>query len=273
MNAIIARPAAGASPATSRRKASPKAHSAATPPSDGQEGVRDAVCNALQQASVLLSFLIEADNLHIALGATAEMFISVDSMLSTAAYPEKGSKRELTQADVTGLSSALAAAMEALEAAPGPYEGTALLAATLATQAHVQLTRIANALSCVPADLATLKALGTYEGSRPCRQQPRPAISCRGKTHRHSADDVQRVFEKLTAQCEALRDFSMDIRGRLLGNSEGASEACNDLTLIHHTAAFMGSICEEMGSGIGGFIGGPASWATGDGIEPIGGAA
>ena len=38
-----------------------------------------------------------------------------------------------------------------------------------------------------------------------------------------------------------------------------------------HLAAFIGSMADEMGGGR--YIGGPASWATMDGIEPIGGAA
>ena len=121
-------------------------------------------------------------------------------------------------------------------------------------------------------------AIGIRAGARPHRDRPSPPIrrvddaSQSQAGYRHSPRDIRAVFETLATQCEAVRDFSADIRSRLQGDSGSVVEACNDLTIMQHMVAFMGSMCDEM-TGTGKFIGGPASWATMDRIEPLGGAA
>jgi hypothetical protein len=106
----------------------------------------------------------------------------------------------------------------------------------------------------------------------PARVPAAPAHFSEQATYRHRAGDIETVFETLAVQCEALRRFSADIQARLQDKGS-ITQAGNDLTIIQHMAALMGSICEEMGCGTGNFIGGPASWATKDGIEAIEGVA
>jgi hypothetical protein len=116
-------------------------------------------------------------------------------------------------------------------------------------------------------------------GARQFRDRPTPPIrrvdepSQPQAGYRHSPRDIRAVFETMATQCEAVRDFSVDIRSRLQGDSSSVVEACNDLIIVQHMVAFMGSMCEEMRGGVGVMIGGPAAWATMDGIEAIGGAA
>ncbi len=122
-------------------------------------------------------------------------------------------------------------------------------------------------------------ANGIRAGQRQFRDRPAPPIrrveepSQSQAGYRHSSRDTRAVFETLATQCEAVRDFSVDIRSRLQSDSSSVVEACNDLTIVQHMIAFMGSMCEEMHGGAGTLIGGPAAWATMDGIEAIGGAA
>lgn len=139
--------------------------------------------------------------------------------------------------------------------------------------------RLFLAYKNLPGTLEDLRTLTTSAGARQFRERPTPPIrrvdqqSGAQAGYHHRPHDIQRVFETLETQCEALRDFSVDIRARLQGESGGVVQACNDLTIIQHMAAFMGSMCEEMSGETRGFIGGPAAWATMDGIEAIGGAA
>lgn len=130
----------------------------------------------------------------------------------------------------------------------------------------------------LPGTLEDLRTLTTSAGARPHRDRPTPPIRRTDESaetqagYRHRARDIQQVFETLSTQSEAARDFCIDIRARLQGSNSSVVEACNDLTILQHLVAFMGATAEEM-SGMGNFIGGPASWATMDGIEAIGGAA
>jgi hypothetical protein len=173
------------------------------------------------------------------------------------------------------ISSALESAEEVahLRDIPGYVPSEQALATAVISFSNDFAERLFLAYKNLPGSLADLRTLTTSAGARQFRDRPTPPIR-RVDTggHRHRARDVQLAFETLATQCEAIRDFSVDIRARL--QEEGSIvQACNDLTIIQHMVAFMGSVCEEMGGGMGSFIGGPASWATMEGIEAIGGAA
>lgn len=121
-------------------------------------------------------------------------------------------------------------------------------------------------------------ANGIRAGQRQFRDRPTPPIRRAGEPsqsqagYRHSPRDIRAVFETMATQCEAVRDFSIDIRSRLQSESSSVVDACNDLTIVQHMVAFMGSMCDEMSGGAGTLIGGPAAWATMDGIAAMGGA-
>lgn len=122
-------------------------------------------------------------------------------------------------------------------------------------------------------------ANGIRAGQRQFRDRPTPPIrradepSQSQAGYRHSPRDIQAVFETLATQCEAVRDFSVDIRSRLQGDSGSIVEACNELTIVQHMVAFMGSMCAEMSGCAGGLVGGPSAWATMTSIEAMGDAA
>ena len=116
-------------------------------------------------------------------------------------------------------------------------------------------------------------SVGIRAGARPFREQPMPPIRREPEsaqaTHLHNAKDVQIVFETLATQALTLRDFLLEARTELDANG-GTVRAANDMFMAQNLAAFIGSMADEMCGGR--FIGSPASWATMDGILPIGGA-
>lgn len=157
--------------------------------------------------------------------------------------------------------------------------GERLERAVLLEAAHDRMVSLTSAIDGLPSTLESLRAMTTFAGARQYRDRPAPPIrrvdepSQSQAGYRHSPRDIQSVFETLATQCEAVRDFSVDIRSRLQGESGSVVEACNDLTIVQHMVAFMGSMCEEMRGSADAVIGGPAAWGTMDGIESIGGAA
>lgn len=189
-------------------------------------------------------------------------------------YPDDTIQDLLAQASVN-----VAKALSRVLGADDCDAGERLERAVLLEAAHDQMGLLTSAIDGLPGTLERLRALTTFAGVRQYRDRPTPPIrrvdeqSQLQAGYHHRPGDIQTVFETLATQCEAVRDFSVDIRSRLQGDSGSVVEACNDLIIVQHMVAFMGSMCEEMRGGAGAMIGGPAAWATMDGIQDIGGAA
>ncbi|KJA11311.1 hypothetical protein RP29_06210 [Acidovorax temperans] len=159
------------------------------------------------------------------------------------------------------------------------HAGERLERAVLLEAALDQLTLLTRAVDGLPGTLEALRVLTTFAGARQFRDRPQPPIrrvdepSKSQAGYRHSPRDIQAVFETLATQCEAVRDFCVDIRSRLQGDSGSVVEACNELTIVQHMVAFMGSMCAEMSGCAGGLVGGPSAWAAMTSIEAMGDAA
>lgn len=280
MSEVIARPATG----TTKE---PK-HSKKTPSPDPIKPVQnEGDTLAIEAAQVLLGItfcaLYNDENKPRELGN--QPLERARELLDLLRYPDDHERHPLDPArgdiheHLAHISSELENALEDMLGAilPDYAPSDHAVFTALIECAYNFAERLFIAYSGLPATLEDLRALTTEAGAKPLRDRPQPPIQRAVDTpvlnagYRHRAMDVQRVFENLLTQCESLRDYSVDIRARLQSNGSTV-EACNDLTIVQHMVAFMGSICEEM-SGPGDFIGGPASWATMDGIEPIGGAA
>lgn len=283
MSEVTTRPATRATKASAHSKAAPSPAPTQPPLSEGDK-------LALEAAQVLVGIL---DNLlHPSYGSSLCHLRNfhleeADHLLNLLVAPEDQmrSVEDPVAADIldhlTRISSALESAEEVahLRDIPGYVPSEQALATAVISFANDFAERLFLAYKNLPGSLADLRTLTTSAGARQFRERPTPPIrrvdqqSGAQAGYHHRPHDIQRVFETLETQCEALRDFSVDIRARLQGESGGVVQACNDLTIIQHMAAFMGSMCEEMSGETGGFIGGPAAWATMDGIEAIGGAA
>ena len=277
MTEVITRPSKGATKAPARAKAAPTP----TLPNNvgASEGRPEWLTLALQHVrslSDMLYALIDADEkadgliqelVEHAEASLCDMW-AADSYINVTTDGVIWS--QMTKV-LTMLEGAwYAAEYGPLDRPPGIHE--AVIPAAIA-----RARLLVEALQTVPEDLSLLRKLDcgyVSAGARPHGDRPMPPIRREPEsaqaTHRHHAKDVQTVFETLATQALTLRDFLLDARTELEGNG-GKVRAANDMLVAQHLAAFIGSMADEMCGG--NYIGSPASWATMDSIEPIGGAA
>lgn len=74
---------------------------------------------------------------------------------------------------------------------------------------------------------------------------------------------IKEVFENIAVKAEVLRDYLKHTRQTA---EEHTMAVSNDLYMAQSMAAFIGAIADQMSGNI--LLGSPASWATGDGINP-----
>lgn len=165
--------------ATSNAKAASitPARAADAPPKRVVSEASRAASNAAGFASVLMSQIVELDDLSF-FGRAGDLFIQAESFISALAYGDEADQPiNVGNGEVMRAIAMLEAALEAMEASVDTSPpGTALLIATLAHEALDVLRRISAALEVSPATLVPLKELDTYAGVRPRREQPRSAI-------------------------------------------------------------------------------------------------
>lgn len=277
MTEVITRPSKGATKAPARAKAAPTP----TLPNNvgASEGRPEWLTLALQHVrslSDMLYALIDAD--EKADGLIQELVehaeASLCDMWAADSYINVTTDGVIWS-QMTKVLTMLEGAWYAAEYGPLDYPPGIHEVVIPAAIARARL--LVEALQTAPEDLSLLHKLDSVDviaGARRFNDQPRPPIrrepeSARA-THRHHAKDIQTVFETLATQALTLRDFLLDARTELEANG-GTVRAANDMLVAQHLAAFIGSMADEMGGGR--YIGSPASWATMDGIVPIGGAA
>ena len=277
MTEVITRPSKGATKAPARKKSAPAVTVPVVAP---QQSEADQL---LSKAARVIGALIvpltncypwniysgwdqvnAADDQLMDLGKTAEEWTA------TGEEGPQPSNIELIMAASGNLNAAQAELLNADDFDANER----LLVVTLITNAIPLVARLHEAYAGLPGSIEDLRALTTFAGARPHGDRPMPPIRREPEsaqaTHLHHAKDVQTVFETLATQALTLRDFLLDARTKLDTN-KGTVRAANDMLVAQHLAAFIGSMADEMGGGR--YIGSPASWATMDGIEPIGGAA
>ncbi len=282
MSEVTTRPATRATKAPARQKAAPSPAPTAPPMSESDK-------LALEAAQVLVGIL--GNLLHPSYGSSLHHLRNLhleeaDHLLNLLVAPEDQMRdvEDPVAGDILGHLDHISSELEAAEELvllcdiPGYVPSEQALATAVISFANDFAERLFLAYKNLPGSLADLRTLTTSAGARQFRDRPTPPIRRTDEPaetqagYRHHPRDIQLVFETLSTQSEAARDFCVDIRARLQGSNCSVAEACNDLTILQHLVAFMGATAEEM-SGMGDFIGGPASWATMDGIEAIGGAA
>lgn len=273
MSEVTTRPAKAATKTPAHKKASPS-HAPVEAQNRSAPEVRNSdELTVAQSAIAALKLVEEHHNTNIRPGGVGLIYGYELARLAIKHLEGVGAgEPEFPAAEAFSSAAAISAAALAYDRAeqPSAIERHAMLESVLST--------LDSAFLSYGCDLEPCEALaiGIRAGAHLSREQYPPPAPPSVNLHpsagyRHQADDIELVFETLAAQCEALREFSADIQTRLQDKGS-IRQAGNDLTIVQHMAAFMGSICEEIGCGTGNFIGGPASWATKNGIEAIGGA-
>ena len=271
MSEVTTRPATRATKAPARQKAAPSPAPTQPPLSEGDKLAVEAAQVLVGMMGHLIDIrggsICDLSNTHLQeADYLLNLLVAPEDQMRDVEDPAMGDIRDHLGRISLELKEAEKVVLRDI---PGYAPSEQAVVTAIVYHASDFAERLFLAYISLPGTLEELCFMSTSAGARPHRDRPTPPIR-RVDTggHRHRARDVQLAFETLATQCEAIRDFSVDIRARL--QEEGSIvQACNDLTIIQHMVAFMGSVCEEMGS----FIGGSASWATMEGIEAIGGAA
>lgn len=189
--------------ATSNAKAASitPARSADAPPKRVVSEASRAASNAAGFASVLMSQIVELDDLSF-FGRAGDLFIQAGSFIAALAYGDEADQPiNVGNDEVRRAIAMLESALETMEASADTSPlGTALLIATLAHEALDVLRRISAALEVSPATLVPLKELDTYAGVRPRREQPRSAIHHASANAPGLAASMSAVAQHRTAQ-------------------------------------------------------------------------
>lgn len=272
MEAIIARPAAGATLATPAspaqgRKATrgPAASRSAAKPESTVSDWRSLVRPVLDEAHDILLSATHPTAAPMPLGLPTELATHSVVALRELLTNEDDSAQWQHCIDTLHALQWPRHSMQAAVALLGSGDDESCDAADVYRLVSRRLDGVCTALELVH-DLPAMSRELQQASVEPFREKLRPPIR---REPAASADDSQRVFSELAQHASTLRDFLLDARHDVERTGDKC-KAANNFLMAEYLCTFMGSVCDQMVNFD--IAGGPAEWAINRSIQTEGGA-